>query len=102
MNYSNQLRQIEKARMIEQYFSTSILDNFNSQMTNSAREYNTRHSQDLLNIYDYKIAQLQPLVQKENQQQIVSSVLEAITSQNEYISEVTLKSIRDLLEGLKL
>ena len=52
-------------------------------------------------IYDQKIAQIEPLAQQEQQQQLVDAVLDAVRNQDNYLSETLDKSLESVLKMLK-
>lgn len=47
-------------------------------MSDTAKRENERRNQTLLELYDFKIAQLEPLAQQEQKEEIINSVVNAV------------------------
>ena len=92
MSYSAELKELKQQEHFQRIFATQILDKYSPFMADNAKQENARHSQMLLNIYEQKIAQLEPLAQKEQQEQIINAVINAVINQDECISGIIEKS----------
>ncbi len=101
LSYRNELLELRRRKAIEQDFTTHILEKYSPFMTDEAIKENQRKSQMMQSIYDQKIAQIEPLAQQEQQQQLVDAVLDAVRNQDNYLSETLDKSLESVLKMLK-
>ena len=100
MSYTEELKELKRQQLVQRVFSSDVLDNYSPFMTDDAKRENQRRSQMMLDIYDYKIAQIEPLAQNEQKEQIVNAVINAVSNQDNYISGTLEKSLQKVLQSL--
>lgn len=69
-------------------------------MTEQAKSYNLQQSQMLIDAYDRKILQIQPLAEEEKQREFIQNVVNSIGKSDKNIQECLEKSLNDALSKL--
>lgn len=100
MSYKDTLLQLKRARLIEQQLNTSFMNKYSYLMTEQARSYNLQQSQTLIDAYDRKILQIEPLAEEEQKTEFVQNVVNSIGQSDKNIQECLEKSLNDALSKL--
>lgn len=100
MSYKETLLQLKKARLIEQQLNTSFINKYAYLMTQQAKSYNLQQSQMLIDAYDRKILQIQPLAEQEQQEEFIQNVINNVEQSDKNIQDCLEKSLNDALSKL--
>ena len=102
MSKRTELRDLQERRRLEQSMIRNRNSMFGSIMSPEAKAWNEAHDNIQMEYYDREIARLEPLAQKELEDEITANILKNIEKGISVDASKIGKEIQKALKGLKL
>ena len=102
MSYRNEIQQLKAQRRFNDIAESNLYSALGSSMSDEARDENKRNFQMRRELIDSRIEQLEPLAQKELEQEMIQNILRGVQEQSGQLSDVIIDSLQKALDSLKL